>query len=224
MKTSLLYFKKFSLHLQTIQNQFEVLHSNPYHRNISDLQQQFDSLSQQIDKANKQIRPILVEKQTHNELLDSSANWLLDLMKQLTSISNEPISIQYDQTSNRLKDLLNEVQIKSQRINEFQFEYQPNSSTSEENRLQLISHFKEIQTNIQHLINDREDLQSAVQTLDQTVLVIQQNIKILRNNLEQYRLGYNTLDELQVRRQTNERSKFSNYYHLGTNREYKQRR
>lgn len=191
-------FKKFNLHLQTIQAQFEVLNANPYHKNVSHLHQQFDDLSQQIEKTNKQNRPILVEKQTHNELLDSSANWLIDLMKQLSTISTEPISIQYDQVSNRLKDLLNEIQLKSQRINDFQFEFQTDS-TSDDNRSQLISHFKDTQTNIQRLINDREDLQSTVQTLDQTVLVIQQSIKILRNNLEQYRLGYNTLDELHVR-------------------------
>ena len=35
-----------------------------------------------------------------------------DTMKYLTNMSNEPISIQYDQTLNRLNDLLNEIQLK----------------------------------------------------------------------------------------------------------------
>jgi len=118
-------------------------------------------------------------------------------MKYLTTISTEPISVQYDQASNRLKDLLNKTQLKLSRIVEI------NSTINDDllfkkNYLQLITHFEDTQKNINKLINDREEVQLSVQTLDQTVSLINQNIKILRTNLEHYRLSNNNIQELQV--------------------------
>jgi hypothetical protein len=118
-------------------------------------------------------------------------------MKQLTIISTEPISVQYDQASNRLKDLLNETQLKFSRIEELDSTIHDDQSF-EENRLQLILHLKDTEENIHRLINDREQIQLSVQTLDQIVGLINQNIKILRTNLEGYRIGNNNIGELQV--------------------------
>ena len=145
------------------------------------------------------IRPILVEKQSQNELLDASTTWLLDTMKSLNAIATEPISIQYDQASNRLKDLLTETQLKSSRIEGLNSSIHDDPSF-EENRLQLISHLEETQGNINRIIQDREKIQSAVQTLDQTVVLINQNLKILRTNLEHHRVANNNTAELQVNR------------------------
>lgn len=118
-------------------------------------------------------------------------------MKYLTTISTEPISVQYDQASNRLKDLLNKTQLKLSRIIEINSTIN-NDLLFKQNYLQLITHFEDIQKNINKLINDREQIQLSVQTLDQTVSLINQNIKILRTNLEHYRLSNNNIEELQV--------------------------
>jgi hypothetical protein len=118
-------------------------------------------------------------------------------MKNLTTISTEPISVQYDQVSNRLKDLLAEIQLKSSRIEGINSAIHDDPKF-EENRLQLISHLGDTQENINRLIKDREKIQSAVQTLDQTVVLINQNLKILRTNLEHHRVANNNTAELQV--------------------------
>jgi DNA repair exonuclease SbcCD ATPase subunit len=120
-------------------------------------------------------------------------------MKQLTVMSTEPISVQYDQTSNRLKDLLNEIELKSSRIQRINSTITDDLSF-EQNRLQLITHLEDTQKNVKRLIDDREQIQLSVQTLDQTVAVINQNIKMLRTNLENYRLANNNIDELQVKK------------------------
>lgn len=159
---------------------------------------QFQSfLFLQSQQQRENIRPVLVEKQSQNELLDSSTNWLIDTMKNLALISTEPISVQYDQASNRLKDLLIETQLKYSRIEEMNSRIHDDPSF-EENRLQLISHLEDTQRNINRLINDREQIQSSVQTLDQTVVLINQNLKILRSNLEHYRVANTNTGELQV--------------------------
>lgn len=119
-------------------------------------------------------------------------------MKHLTTISHEPISIQYDQTSNRLKDLLNEIQLKYSRIDKLNSNNYDNH-LFEENRSQLITNLNNTQKNIEKSIHDREQIQASVQKLDQNVLGINQNIKTLRNNLENYRLADNNIDELQVK-------------------------
>jgi len=148
------------------------------------------------------IRPILVEKRAQNELLESSANWLIDTMKHLTTISNEPISVQYDQGSNRLKDLLNETQLIYSRIKQINPTIKDDLSFHQ-NHLQLTSHLEDAQKNINKLIKDREQTQLSVQTLDQNVSEINQNIKVLRTNLEQYRLSDNNIQELQVKTNNN---------------------
>jgi hypothetical protein len=159
---------------------------------------QFESfLSLQSQHQRDTIRPILVEKQSQNELLDSSTIWLIDIMKSLTTISTEPISVQYDQASNRLKDLLAETQLKYSRIEGINSVIH-NDPSFEQNRLQLILHLEDTQENINRLIKDREQIQSAVQTLDQTVVLINQNLKILRTNLEHHRVANNNTGELQV--------------------------
>jgi hypothetical protein len=124
-------------------------------------------------------------------------------MKHLTTISNEPISVQYDQGSNRLKDLLNEIQLKYSQIKQLNSTINDNDLLFQQNRLLLISHLEDTQNNINKLINDREQIQLSVQILDQTVSKINQNIKLLRINLEQYRLSDNNIEELQVKTNNN---------------------
>jgi hypothetical protein len=124
-------------------------------------------------------------------------------MKHLTTISNEPISVQYDQGSNRLKDLLNEIQLKYSQIKQLNSTINDNDLLFQQNRLLLISHLEDTENNINKLINDREQIQLSVQILDQTVSKINQNIKLLRINLEQYRLSDNNIEELQVKTNNN---------------------
>jgi len=124
-------------------------------------------------------------------------------MKYLTIISNEPISVQYDQGSNRLKDLLNEIQLKYSQIKQLNSTINDNDLLFQQNRLLLISHLEDTQENINKLINDREQIQLSVQILDQTVSKINQNIKLFRTNLEQYRLSDNNIEELQVKTNNN---------------------
>lgn len=140
-----------------------------------------------------------MEKQTQNELLDSSATWLIDTMKHLQGLSTEPISVHYDQTANRLKDVLTETEFKLSQIAQIDSKIRADPSF-EANRLQLISHLQETENNINRIITDREQIQTSVQTLDQTVGMINQSVKLLRNNLEQHRLANNDPTELQVKR------------------------
>lgn len=84
-----------------------------------------------------------MEKQTQNELLDSSATWLIDTMKHLQGLSTEPISVHYDQTSNRLKDVLTETEFKLSQIAQIDLKIRADPSF-EANRLQLISHYLSI--------------------------------------------------------------------------------
>lgn len=123
-------------------------------------------------------------------------------MKHLTTISIDPISIQYDQTSNRLKDLLNEIHLKFSRIDKLNPAIYDDQSF-EQNRSQLISHLNDTEKKTEKIIHDREQIQLSVQKLDQNVLGINQNIKGLRNNLENYRLADNNIDELQVNKKKN---------------------
>ena len=131
-------------------------------------------------------------------------------MKTLNSISIEPVSIQYDQTSNRLKDLSTEIQLKLAEVRNLTAAIHDDQAF-EETRSQLLTHLETSGTNIQRLIEDREQIQTAAQTLDQTVGYIHQNIKGLRGHLDHYRLGTNRIEELQVRHQArrNERHRFS---------------
>lgn len=118
-------------------------------------------------------------------------------MKHLSSISVEPISIQYDQTLNRLKDMSNEVQVKFSEIRQIN-PTRTDDSSFEQNYLQLLTHFENTQENITHLISDREQIQTSAQTVDQTVSIINQNVKSIRTNLVHYRLSNENLDEFQV--------------------------
>ncbi|CAF4130165.1 unnamed protein product, partial [Rotaria sp. Silwood1] len=111
-------------------------------------------------------------------------------------MSTEPISIQYDQILNRLHDLLNEIQLKFIQIQEINLTIN-NNPLFEQNRLKLIIDFENAKETINKLINNREQIQITVQKLDQAVLLINQNIKILRTNLEHYRLSNNNIEELQ---------------------------
>lgn len=119
-------------------------------------------------------------------------------MKQLTGLSTEPISVQYDQVSNRLKDFLTDTELKFAQIEQIDSSIHDDPSF-EANRLQLIAHLQDTEKNIHRIIHDREQIQTSVQTLDQTVGIINQNVKLLRNNLEQYRLANNDPTELQVK-------------------------
>lgn len=119
-------------------------------------------------------------------------------MKYLTTVSNEPVSIQYDQILNRLNDLLNELQAKLAHIQG------RNSSVNddisfEKSRLELINNFESTKCEINTLIDKREQIQITVQSIDNKVSLINQNIKSLRTNIEQYRLSNNNIDELQVK-------------------------
>ena len=196
--------------------------STPDQRNantLADLQRQLITLSNRVrdrslppiiffrfslmqsQQQRDRLRPILVEKQAQNELLDSSANWLISTMKQLTGLSTEPISVQYDQVSNRLKEFLTETESILSQIEHLNSSIHDDPSF-EANRLQLISHLQDTEQNIHRIIDDREQIQTSVQTLDQTVGIINQNIKLLRNNLEQFRIANNDSKDLQVKSQT----------------------
>lgn len=132
-------------------------------------------------------------------------------MKNLNSISIEPVSIQYDQTSNRLKDLSTEIQLKLGEVRSLTAAI-TDDQAFEQTRLQLLTHLETSGTNIQKLIEDREQIQTAAQTLDQTVGYIHQNIKSLRSHLDHYRLGTNRIEELQVRHR--QRRKETNLFSL----------
>ena len=125
-------------------------------------------------------------------------NWLIDITKHLTTISAEPISVQYDQTLNRLNDLFNEIQLKLSGIQEINSTMNGNHS-SEHNRLQLIKDLENTKENIKKLIYDREQIQITVQTLDREVSCINQNIKTLRTKFEQSRLSNKNIEEVQVK-------------------------
>jgi len=132
-------------------------------------------------------------------------------MKYLKTISTEPISVQYDQASNRLKDFSNETQLKLSQIEGINSTINDDPSFKE-NRLQLITHLEDIRENIKRLIDDREQIQLSVQTLDQTVLEINKNIKTLRNNLENYRLSDNNIEELHVKKNKSSFLSFEKIY------------
>lgn len=139
----------------------------------------------------------MVEKQAQNILLESTANWLIDTMRHLTLLSSEPISIQYDQTLNRLTDLSSEIQVKLSQIQGINPMIN-NTPSFEQNRSKLINDLENTKENIDKLINNREQVQVNVQQLDNIVSLINKNIKILRTNLENYRFANNDLDELLV--------------------------
>jgi hypothetical protein len=120
-------------------------------------------------------------------------------MKNLTILSIEPISIQYDQTLNRLKTLSNEIQLRLSQVQQINPTLNPDPSF-EQNHLQLIIHFENAQENIRKLINDREQIQLSAQTLDENVFLINQNVKLLRTNLEHYRLTNDNIQEFQVKK------------------------
>lgn len=180
-------------HLETISNRvWAFLWKSKTRQNV----RSFFFLQSQSQR--DRIRPILIEKQAQNEFLESSRNWLLNTTKHVAVISTEPISIQYDQTLNRLNDLLNETQIKLSEIQGINSIINDNLSF-EQNRLQLIIDFENAIENISTLINRREQIQITVHALDEKVSLIQQSIKGLRTNLEHYRLSNNNTDELQVK-------------------------
>lgn len=139
----------------------------------------------------------MVEKQAQNILLESTANWLIDTMRHLTLLSSEPISIQYDQTLNRLTDLSSEIQVKLSQIQGINPSIN-NTPSFEQNRSKLINDLENTKENIDKLINNREQVQVNVQQLDNIVSLINKNIKILRTNLENYRFANNDIDELLV--------------------------
>lgn len=118
-------------------------------------------------------------------------------MKHLTTISLEPISIQYDQTLNRLKTISNEIQLKLSQVQQMDPTINDDPSF-EQNHVQLITHLENAQENVHKLIIDREQIQSSAQTLDENVFSINQNIKFLRTNLEHYRLSSDNIEEFQV--------------------------
>ena len=143
-------------------------------------------------------------KQTQNELIATSTRWLSDTLLQLNPLSTESISIQYDQTSNRLKDLAKEIQLKLSRIHEIPF-LDGDDPSAERSRVELINQLETAQAQIHASIQDREQTRIAVQAVDQSVLAIQQTVKTLRSALDHHRLGANSIDELQVNLTTDRR-------------------
>ncbi|UJR37453.1 hypothetical protein I4U23_030156 [Adineta vaga] len=192
-------YEELNTHLETIRHQLNSMGSQFDTRHLTTLeniQGHLQTVFDQNQHHRDMIRPVLLEKQTQNELLESSLTWLLSQMKHLTSISIEPISIQYDQTLNRLKDMSNEIQSKLSEIQQVNLTRQ-NDSQFEQNYFQLITHFESTQENIARLINDREQIQLSTQTLDETVSIINQNVKALRTNTENYRLSNENIEEFQ---------------------------
>ncbi|CAF4229183.1 unnamed protein product [Rotaria sordida] len=98
---------------------------------------------------------------------------------------------------NRLNDLSNEIQLKLLQIQEINLIKNNNNPLFEQNRLKLIIDLENTKETINNLINNRQQIQITVQILDQAVLLINQNIKILRTNLEHYQLSNNNIEELQ---------------------------
>ncbi|CAF4065047.1 unnamed protein product, partial [Rotaria sordida] len=188
-------YEEINTYIETIHIKLKSIMSNVDNQHLSiltNIQQRLQIISNRSQHQRDEIRPILVKKQAQNELIESSINWLQDTMKHLSIISIEPISIQYDQTLNRLNNLSNEIQLKLLQIQEIN-----NNYSFEQNRLKLIKDLENTNETINKLINNREQIQLTVQKLDQTVLLINQNIKILRTNLEHYRLSNNNIEELQ---------------------------
>ncbi|CAF1349498.1 unnamed protein product, partial [Rotaria sordida] len=203
--------EEINTYIETIYIKLKSIMSNADYRHLSTLnviQQHLQIISNQSQYQREKIRPILVKKQAQNELVESSINWLQDTMKHLSIISIEPISIQYDQTLtlsvpsglkglNRLNDLSNEIQLKLLQIQEINLIKNNNNPLFEQNRLKLIIDLENTKETINNLINNRQQIQITVQILDQAVLLINQNIKILRTNLEHYQLSNNNIEELQ---------------------------
>ena len=69
----------------------------------------------------------------------------------------------------------------------------------DQNRLQLIKDLEHTKENIEKFIYNREQIQTIVQTLDQKVSCINQNIKTHRTNFEQSRLSNKNIEEVQVK-------------------------
>ncbi|CAF3855305.1 unnamed protein product, partial [Adineta steineri] len=192
-------YEELNTHLETIRLKVNSMKSDVDNQHISTLnniQQHLETVSNRNQHHLDTTRPILLEKQSQTELLESTLTWLINIMKNLTTISIEPISIQYDQTLNRLKDMSNEIQLKLSQIEQIDLILN-NDPIFKQNHLQLLTYLQNTQENINKLITDREQIQSSAQILDENVLLISQNIKTLRINLEHYRLSTNNISEFQ---------------------------
>ncbi|CAF4487048.1 unnamed protein product [Rotaria socialis] len=192
-------YEEINTYIQNIRAKLQSIISNTDSRHLSgltEIQKHLETVALQSQEQRDKIRPILVEKQAQNELLESSACWLIDTMRDLALISIEPVSVQYDQTLNRLSDLSNETQLKLSQVQGIKSTINNNPSF-EQNRIQIIIDFESATDDINKLINGRQQVQITVQQLDQTVTMINKNVKVLRTNLENYRLSPNDIEELQ---------------------------
>ncbi|CAM4803210.1 unnamed protein product [Rotaria magnacalcarata] len=192
-------YEEINTYIQNIHAKLQSIISNADSRHLSaltEIQKHLEKVALRSQEQRDKIRPILVEKQAQNELLESSACWLIDTMRGLALISIEPVSVQYDQTLNRLNDLSNETQSKLSQIQGIKSIINNNPSF-EQNRVQIIIDFESAIDDINRLINGRQQVQITVQQLDQTVALINKNVKVLRTNLENYRLSPNDIEELQ---------------------------
>ncbi|CAF5217234.1 unnamed protein product, partial [Rotaria magnacalcarata] len=137
-------YEEINTYIQNIHAKLQSIISNADSRHLSaltEIQKHLEKVALRSQEQRDKIRPILVEKQAQNELLESSACWLIDTMRGLALISIEPVSVQYDQTLNRLNDLSNETQSKLSQIQGIKSIINNNPSF-EQNRVQIIIDFE----------------------------------------------------------------------------------
>lgn len=118
-------------------------------------------------------------------------------MEHLEEMSHQPISIQYDQTSNRLKDLFDQMQTKLSDVQKLNNTIADDRSF-DQNRTELIEQLERASTQIQQSLDQREQMRKSAERFDENMGGIQQKMKLLRSKVEQYRLGTNSSDDLQV--------------------------
>ena len=118
-------------------------------------------------------------------------------MEHLEEMSHQPISIQYDQTSNRLKDLFDQMQTKLSDVQKLNNTIADDRSF-DQNRTELIEQLERASTQIQQSLDQREQMRKSAERFDENMGGIQQKMKLLRSKVEQYRLGTNSSDDVQV--------------------------
>lgn len=151
----------------------------------------------QMRAQHDEIRSRLIVKREQNDLIESTSQWLMKTKDPLDSLRSQPVSIQYDAATNRLKDFSNEFQEKISQIRQIILIDVDDSLFIDFHRRVLAE--LEIQyENIRKFINDREQIQIKGLKVDEKLSAIEFDLKTLRNQVELYRIGIHQIDFLQV--------------------------
>ena len=191
------FLQKINKTFETIRRQIETSSSlgDERHRTeLDELRRRLTTIVERQKEKENRIRPILVTQEENRQTIEFSSEWLKKTVEYFRKISQQPVSIQYDQTANRLKSLFDEIRTKFDEISQLE----PPMS-DEQNRTNLIEEFRLTTESIEQTIDQREKTMKNAEIFDENLVKIQQNLKNLRNNVEKYRLATNSPDDLQVR-------------------------